>query len=118
MAIHTALMFVILSIGILGIKSDRGFMQTITGQWDGAMVARRFLPAAIVFPFLIGWLIIQGWRVGYYDPAFAMSLLVSVLVIASIIFIWKTSASLNRSDAKRRHAETIVRESEQRFRSL
>ncbi|MBW4441255.1 MAG: hypothetical protein KME10_08495 [Plectolyngbya sp. WJT66-NPBG17] len=82
MALFTAISFVILGAGLLALKRDRGFMQTITSELIGGSVARRFMPAAIVVPLVLGWLILQGQQAGWYDPNFGLSLMsVSLVVI-------------------------------------
>ena len=58
MALHTALTFLVLSIGLLFVRPDRGLIAIITSDNTGGIVARRLLPAAIFVP--VFWLFIRG----------------------------------------------------------
>ena len=55
MAFHTALSFLMLSLGILCLSPDSGLMSVITSSAAGGQTARRLLPAAIIIPFFLGW---------------------------------------------------------------
>jgi PAS domain S-box-containing protein len=124
-ALPTALMFLILCIGMLFLYPDRGFMQSFTTELDGGVIARKLLPAAILLPFFLGWCLVWGYRAGYYEPEFGFSLLVVSLVAIQTALIWQSVELLNRNDAKRRRlevtrqqAEADLRESETRFRQI
>jgi signal transduction histidine kinase len=109
MALHTALIFIALSAGILFIHSEQKLMSFILSDTAGGIMVRHLLPATIAIPIVAGGLIILGVRAGLYDMAFAVPL----CVVASIPFlttlIWRNSMTLHRSDAKRRQAEDALR---------
>lgn len=115
MALHTALALAGLSAGLLCARPDRGLMRTITADLSGGVSARRLLPVAVALPLILGWSIVWGWRLGLYDPAFAISLLVVAIVMIFAIAIWHSAASLNRVESRRNRAETALRESYERF---
>lgn len=104
-ASYAATLFVVLTIAILCARPDRAIMRTITSPLIGGSVARRILPVSLLVPFAIGAIILQGWRLGYYDPAFAMSLLILALFVVTSVFIWRTAVILNHKDQQRRNAE-------------
>jgi hypothetical protein len=68
MALHTALIFVILSAGILFIHPERALMSFIMSETVGGVMVRHLLPATIAIPVAAGGLIILGvsmiWRLG------------------------------------------------------
>ncbi|MGL5061313.1 MAG: PAS domain-containing protein [Microcoleus sp.] len=115
MALHTAVALSILSAGLLCSVPDRGLMRTITADLSGGAAARRLLPVAVVLPLVLGWWILWGWRLGLYDPAFAISLLVVAIVMIFATAIWHSAASLNQAQSRRNRAEIALRESYQRF---
>ncbi|HBE51367.1 MAG TPA: hypothetical protein DDW76_21965, partial [Cyanobacteria bacterium UBA11369] len=115
MSMHTAVTFLVLGVGVLFARPQRGLMKIITSDLNGGIVARRMIPSAIALPLILGWIILQGQQVNYYDPAFAMSLLAVLLSVIYIALIWRNAAFLNQLDGKRKRAETAVRESEARY---
>jgi PAS domain S-box-containing protein len=117
-AFHTALTFVALCGGILALYPTEGVMRSITTDLDGGIVARQLLPAAILVPLLLGWLLIQGYYAHYYAPEFGMLLLVVLLIVAQTIVIGQSARVLNRNDLKRRRIEADLRESEWRFQQI
>ena len=59
-ALHTALSLVMLSMGILFARPERGLMQTILADTAGGNILRRFLPMALVLPVILGWIRLWG----------------------------------------------------------
>lgn len=124
-ALPTALMFLVLCIGMLFLYPHQGFMQTFTTELDGGGIARKLVPAAVLLPLLLGWGLVWGDRAGYYEPEFGFSLLVVPLVAIQTMLIWQSADWLNRNDAERRRLEAIrqqteadLRASETRFQQM
>lgn len=105
MALHTALTFVVMVLGILAWDPQRGVMATFAHDGAGGVMARRLLPAVIGLPFLIGWLRIKGEAAGYYDAplGLAISVVASTAIIAALI--WWTATRLRGVDELRLQAE-------------
>lgn len=95
-----------------------GLIQTITSELNGGLVARRLLPSAIALPLILGWLILQGERAKYYDPAFSLSLLVVSLETMFVVIIWRNAGFINLVDGEARQTQEALRESEARYSSL
>ncbi|MBN8561436.1 MAG: PAS domain-containing protein [Leptolyngbya sp. UWPOB_LEPTO1] len=115
MALHTALTFGILTIGMLALKSEQGVMRSLTSPLVGGVVARRFIPTAIVILVILGWLILQGQKAGWYDSNFAVSLMVMTLIAASLGLVGRNADTLNRMDRDRRRSFDQLRSSEERL---
>ena len=109
MALHTALTFILLSLGILFARTDRGPMLVVMSNTPGGHMARHLLPPAVLVPVLIGGLIIRGARAGLYDTAFGMSLCVTASIVTLAVLIWRNARTLYRVDAGRRQAESALR---------
>ncbi|HSE19916.1 MAG TPA: sensor histidine kinase [Pyrinomonadaceae bacterium] len=109
MALHTALIFIALTLGVLFIHPEQELMPFILSDTAGGMMVRRLLPASIAIPIVAGGLIIFGARAGLYDMAFAVPLCVVASIIVLTSLIWRNSIVLHRSDAKRRQAEEALR---------
>jgi PAS domain S-box-containing protein len=118
MALHTAVAFLILCTGILFIHPDRGLMAIVTSELNGGTIARRLIPGAIAIPLILGWLILQGYRLKLYDPAFAIALLVLLLIAVYVSLIWRNAVFLNKIDGDRQHSEAALIEQEQRYRYI
>ncbi len=67
---------------------------------------------------LIGWLILQGQRAGFYGTELGLALIVtSSIVLFFVIVLW-TAQSLNRADPERKQAEERLRQSQVMFQGL
>jgi signal transduction histidine kinase len=110
MALHTALIFIALSLGILFIHPEQQLMSFILSDTAGGMMVRHLLPASIAIPIVAGGLIIFGARAGLYDMAFALPLCVVASIVVLTTLIWRNSLALHRSDAKRKQAEEALRD--------
>jgi signal transduction histidine kinase len=113
-ALHTALGFAALAIGILCARPDRGMVAVFIGDTAGGAMARRLVPIALVLPLALGWLQLEGERAGVYPAAFGTGwFAVSNVVILVAAILWY-AVSLSQLDAKRRYAEQeLVRSNEE-----
>lgn len=117
MKVNTAVCFVLAGIALLYSQPDRGLMATVNSELNGGIIVR-LIPTAIFVPLVLGWLVIQGEKAGYYDFAFAISLMAISLSAIFLIVIWRNAEFLNKLDRKRQLVEVALRESEMHFRSL
>lgn len=108
MALHSAAAFVLLGAAILVARLDRGLTAILISPSPGGALARRLLPAAIVLPFLLGWMVFAGVRTELYPSEIGIALLVVATIIAFGFLIVTTSRSLDRADRERRRAEAEV----------
>lgn len=104
MALHTALTFAALLMGVLYARPARGLMQIVTSYSAGGAMARRLLPAAIVLPAILGWLRLNGERMGFYSSEVGVSLFVVSVMLVFSILIWRNALALFRTDMERRQA--------------
>lgn len=110
MALHTAVTFIILSIGILLASPDRTLIQTILADTVGGVMARRLLPATVVIPFLLGWVRLQGEKAGLYGTEFGIALQVLSNIIIFAVLIYWNARVLNQTDLLRQQAEEGLRQ--------
>jgi PAS domain S-box-containing protein len=116
MALHTAVGFVVLAVGMLALRSDRGWMRSLTTDLLGGEIARRFIPTAIVLPLVVGWLILTGLNANLYDQNFALSLMSMSLAAISLGLIAKNTDIINRIDYARIRSADRMRSSEERLK--
>jgi PAS domain S-box-containing protein len=115
MALLTALTFLVLCVGVLSIRADRGLMQTLTSNLTGGIVARKLIAIAIAIPSIVGWLILRGLRANLYNAAFSFALLIISLIFTLILVIWINARWLNRIDGDRKRSSDRLRSSEERL---
>ncbi|QLE56194.1 PAS domain S-box protein [Nostoc sp. TCL26-01] len=118
MTLQTALLFILLCIGILFGRAEQGLMKILTGNSYGSMNARRLLLAAIIVPFLLGWLILQGQRIGKYGTAFAVSVFAVLLIVIFAIIIWQNAVVIELLSQQRDRAQASLRAYEQKLKSF
>ncbi|RCJ25692.1 histidine kinase [Nostoc sp. ATCC 43529] len=125
MALHTALLFTIVGIGILWARPEQGLMRVVTSDNYGGLLARRLLVAAIAVPFMLGWVIVEGQRAEQYDPAFAVSVFAIVLIVIFTVLIWQSARVIEHlshqrdiSDSLRLRAQEALRAYEDKLASF
>ncbi len=125
MALHTALLFIALGIGVLWARAEQGLMRVVISDTYGGLLARRLLVAAIAVPFVVGWLIVEGQRAGKYDPAFAISVFAIILIVIFAVLIWQSAAVIEHlsnqrdiSDGLRLNAQDALKAYENKLGSL
>ncbi len=106
-ALHTALLFVLISIGFLCARPGWGLMRLATDTGASGWIFRRYLPAAIFLIPLLWWLRSLGERAGFYGFEFGMALFVVGNVVISSALVW-WATSFVRTESIRR-AETEAR---------
>ena len=115
MALHTAASFVVLAIGLIFARPD-GLAGVLIAPGPATALARSMLPAALLLPAVLGWLVWWGLYQGYYGAGMDLALLVLALTLSFAALVLGTARTLEHSDAKRREAESAQRASEERLR--
>jgi signal transduction histidine kinase len=108
----TALGFLALGAGIMGLRPKEGLMDLLTASTSCGQIVRLMLPAAATVPVLFGWLVIYGSTEGLFETptGFALSWGIISLFFIGLV-IWQ-GFSLNRRDL------TIQQASQERERML
>ena len=108
MAVHTAGLFVVLGIGLIFAQTD-GMAGLLLGPAPGAQLARRLLPAILLLPPLLGWLIDHGVHRGWYsDPAGTAIFAVSMMLLFATL-LYRAVSALAVVDRKQRRVEEHLR---------
>lgn len=110
MALHTAIAFFVLGVGILFVAPASGLMLTVMDKSISGLMMRRLLPAVILLPVVIGWLRLEGQRLGFYDNELGVALMVVLCILILAVFVWWNSFLLFDLDSQRRHAEAQLHE--------
>jgi PAS domain S-box-containing protein len=125
MAVHTALFFLLLSLGILAYRAGDGLMQVLSSASLGGVMGRRLMPAAVLLPVALGWLLWRGQLAGLYDAPFGTALFACGNVALFCFLIWNSAdflerLALARSQIERERDELHrqLRESEHHYRQV
>ena len=108
-ALHTAAGLCVLSLAVVLRRSDEGWYRPLVGLPIARTVLSRLLPWAVVLPFMAGFLVLGGVRLGLYDPLFTPALLA---VATTGMFVWLSFAAANGA----RRAELALQGSQEQFR--
>lgn len=109
LALHAAGTFIVLSIGILLARPGRGFMESVTSEGSGGVMARRLLAAVILIPIILHGIVLTGSRLGLYETAFGLAILGVILVVILSAIILRSAKLLNLADEETGRAEEDLR---------
>ena len=105
MAWATATSLLLLGIGTLSARPERGFVSVLIGNDPGGVLARRILPAAVVVPAALGWLVLWAHRTGVLSVEHGVTIAVTTVMLGLATLIGVTARSLSRADRIRRVSE-------------
>jgi signal transduction histidine kinase/ActR/RegA family two-component response regulator len=105
MALHTALGFILLALGILVARPHVGIMAIVASDTAGGMVARKLLPLSVVLPIALGLLRLYGEHTGLYDAEFGTAIYSTALVLLFLIIVWWMARILFELDTERKYIE-------------
>lgn len=110
MALHTAVSFVLLSLGLLAVRPEAGVTAVLAAEGPGGSVARRLLPAAILVPAALGAVRLQGERKGLYgmEGGLALFALSNIAIFSGLVY-WN-ARRLQAIEAKARRAASRFRD--------
>src|SRR6266498_1551732 len=118
MAIHTALAFLVLSIGALLARGDGGFSRLILSDTAGGAIARRIVPAALAVPLLLGWLDSLAERARLYGTELGnvLSAVANASLLLAVFCI--VAERLRRTDEEAQRSQYALSASEHRYQDL
>jgi diguanylate cyclase (GGDEF)-like protein len=114
-ALHTALTFMLLSVGMLYARNDFELTAPIRSNRIGGLLAKTSLPGLTAVPILFGWLLLKGEQMEFYGFASGVAVYVVVTVAVLGRIVWYSAQTLN--DVDRQHQEAREREHEARLLS-
>jgi signal transduction histidine kinase len=115
MALNTAFLFHVLSLGLLLSRPERGIVSVLLHPGLGGVMARRLLPVVIILPATLGWLRVSGQRLGWYDTEFGAAFMVATTVIIFAVAVCWIAHALNRTDEQRERVTFELERSHQQL---
>ena len=108
MALHTALTFFVVSIGILCARPGRGIMAVASSNTTGGAMMRRLLPAILLLPALLGFFRLAGTRARLFDADLGLWILVVLTMTILTVLVGWNGRLLFRSDIDRLMSERTL----------
>jgi len=106
----TALILLILSLGVVSSNTHDTLMTVMTSNSAGGTMARRLLPASILIPIALGFLRLKGQEAGWFDPAMGLVLHVVATMLLLALFIWWNATALDRIAGENGRIEHAVQD--------
>ncbi len=107
-ALHTALGLLLLTTGVLTVHPRFVLAGQIMALDQAGAEMRRLLPAAILLPCVVGWLLLQGQRRDWYGPEIGLACFTAANIVIFSSLIWWNSRAVRRSDkALRAHLRRV-----------
>jgi diguanylate cyclase (GGDEF)-like protein len=106
----TAVILILLSVGMLYARRDFELMVPIRSHRMGGVLARTSLPGIAASPLMLGWFFLKGEQMELYgfESAVAVHAVAMVAILARII--WYSARTLNEVDMQREHAHQRERD--------
>jgi chemotaxis family two-component system sensor kinase Cph1 len=111
-----ALMFS--GLGLVFIKPGNILKNLIISDNPGDILIRKLLPAIIIIPLVIGFIVIQGEKLIYYDSTISTGIQVVMLIIFFTLVAFRMRSIINRINSSRKSTELSLRESEKKYRLI
>lgn len=116
MAIHTAILLLVLAFGLISLKPDCGVLLALRDKGPTGAMARTAIPLTLLIPIGVGAVHIWGQQQGYYDTEGGVALQVIANVLVTSALLITSIAALHRSDALRQSREETLVRSESQYR--
>jgi len=97
-AVYTALVLSMVSAAVFFARPRVGIASDLTGRFSGSAIARRFLPAVMIVPFLAAWIRIRGQRAGLFGTELGLALNVTTSVVTLSLLVWLNARRLNKTE--------------------
>ena len=108
MALHTSVLFFILSIATSFVNSSFGITGLFTGNRLGSIMAKRLFPLIALFLVVLGFLRIEAHRFNLISVEAGTTLFVLLCIVLCLMLIYITAKYLNKIDSKREEAEKAL----------
>ncbi len=104
MALNATITFAVLSLGIILVRANTGFIKIIVDYGAGGTMIRKLVPVAVIVPALLGYIHVLAEEKQWlsYDLVTALLVMANIILIIGVIVLH--SAKIHRLDADRQTA--------------
>jgi PAS domain S-box-containing protein len=111
--VHTSVGLMAVCVAYFLARPNEGVAAIAASDTNAGVVLRRLLPAIVVVPILIGWLMLAGQRAGLYDTSFGVALLVLGSIGCLTILALLTARSTYRLEGERAESAVLLQSREE-----
>lgn len=111
MAVHTGILFVLLSVALPCTQPERGWIGMVTEEGPGGTLLRLLLPAVVLGPPIIGGIWLAWERAGLYHSRFGLALFATSNMLVFSAMVWFAAYSIQSVEAERKRAEQQLKAS-------
>jgi PAS domain S-box-containing protein len=112
-ALHAALGFLVVSVGVLALRPEVGVIRLLTSRTAGGLLLRRLAPVVVLGPTLLSWVCHLGVQGDVYGKNVSQWLMVSGLVGLLLVAVVTAAHTVERTESAA--AEAVRRETLDRF---
>lgn len=116
--IPLTLAFILLSIGVMMVRPDKGLTSIFISKYLGGSLARRLTPPAIIIPIIVGYLGLAGKWTGFYEIELGISILVEATIASFLVLILVDAFLVNKVDIKRLQIEQALKINEAQLQAI
>ena len=113
MAIHTSVLFLLLSFTLSMKNAKLGFSGLLFGKYAGSKLIRKLLPFTIILPLVLSYILLLLLSNNQINNDFGVVLYSVLFILLSIIYISIIAVGLNKSDEKWKGLENSLRTTNQ-----
>ena len=95
MTVHAAALFMVLGIGLLVVRPQRGIIAVFNNHYIGGSFIRSIFGIILSLTILVGWLIIKGSRSGFYSDEMGIVIFACFSIAAILAITWWLARLLN-----------------------
>lgn len=99
-ALHTAIGLLVLTKAVLTVHPRFLLAGQIMAPDQAGAEMRRLLPAAVLLPCIVGWLLLQGQRRGWYGPEIGLATFTAANMLVFSSLVWWNAQVVRRSEAR------------------
>jgi signal transduction histidine kinase/ActR/RegA family two-component response regulator len=96
-ALQTASFVFAAALALVLAMPDAGPMRVLSSPTAGGVLARRLLPALVLFPLATGFLLVHADPLGGSGPAFSSAMRTLVEIVAFVVLVWFAAAAVDRA---------------------
>ncbi len=107
-ALHSALMFALLGLGMLFARADFEFLNPIRSEHLGGTFARKLFPVVLLMPLAVGWVRVRVQQHGLFEIELGQAIHTVLIIVVFACAAWLACRWLNGADEQRKRAERLA----------